>query len=774
VAEPKPPTDEQGAPAQVFKLPGFDLLGGSRQFIDDREYVPELQWPGSIQRYRVMQSEAQMKGLLLASTLPVRRFAWAIDPNGARPAVVEDAAEAWNLPIKGQEAPVKRRAGVNHDRHMAHSFQALGYGHFYFEEVYEYAAKTRGGDGKVRLVKLATRPPRTIANFLIDDHGALEALAQNTGGTGAGVFGGIGTGPKLDFSRLLPYVFDTEDDGDWIGRPLIRACWKNWLIKDRLLRVDATKHERNAMGIPWVEVDAKASKPQIDKLAKMAEEVRASERGGGAGPGRLHLQGVEGTLPDTIGSVRYHDEQMAKSFLILFFNLGGGAETGNRALGESFIDWYTEQQGALADWYVEATQSQIERQVLYNYGPDEQPPRLTYTRVETAEVAFSDLVNAVDKGLIAVDDELSAYIGQRWRFPASTPEPAPAAPPPTEPPGPTPAPPAAAEPPRRRETAPKTSALAARIEAEVTTQRKWVDVCAAIGIDPKGGTGRRARDELVNLGILVKRLDSEGAVVLAPLTAINLPDRDLKRQPHPFEVTASVDFAQMETVFLDGREALVEAVKSMQSAQIDELAEKVEAAAGDVGKLTTLTVEPVDADVIAEHLRSIAAEGVAAARAEHNAQTVASAVAAAEITVDEAKLDRYTQERAEAVAATLAGGFAAAASKRASAVATLPAADAAADVRSYLGGLSDAELELQLGGSTQQAYNGGRRAYMSVSKPTSVYASEILDGNTCSACNGVDGSEWETLAEAEVAYPLGGYVECEAGFRCRGTLVAVY
>lgn len=30
------------------------------------------------------------------------------------------------------------------------------------------------------------------------------------------------------------------------------------------------------------------------------------------------------------------------------------------------------------------------------------------------------------------------------------------------------------------------------------------------------------------------------------------------------------------------------------------------------------------------------------------------------------------------------------------------------------------------------------------------------------------------LAAAEADYPLGGYLECEGGLRCRGTLVAVY
>jgi len=95
-------------------------------------------------------------------------------------------------------------------------------------------------------------------------------------------------------------------------------------------------------------------------------------------------------------------------------------------------------------------------------------------------------------------------------------------------------------------------------------------------------------------------------------------------------------------------------------------------------------------------------------------------------------------------------------------------------VREHLEGLKGAALEEQIGGAVTQAYNTGRREFIRVANAKAVFASEILDGNTCANCTGVDGTEWPTLAEAEVAYPVGGFVECEAGLRCRGTLIATY
>ena len=57
-----------------------------------------------------MRTDAQIASLLLAFTLPIRRYRWYIDPNGARDEVVEDVANDFNLPIEGQDPkPITRR-----------------------------------------------------------------------------------------------------------------------------------------------------------------------------------------------------------------------------------------------------------------------------------------------------------------------------------------------------------------------------------------------------------------------------------------------------------------------------------------------------------------------------------------------------------------------------------------------------------------------------------------------------------------------------------------
>ncbi len=408
--KPKGPTTEVGHSTAIQTDMG-GLLPWS-VFVDDREQTPEVTWPTSVETFRQMQTDAQVKGLLMATTLPIRRFRWEIDPAGAKPEVVEHIAESLNLPIRGQEPIPKRQRGrFNHDKHMAHAFRALAYGHFYFEQV-GYI----GDDGLWHLKKLATRPPRSITNLKIAPDGSLEFIEQAYGLATSGIAAPL-TGVKLPISRLLAYIWEPEDDADWVGRSMLRSCYANWLIKERLLRVDATKHERNAMGIPWFEVDRNTPDKRIEELAQIAERIRVSEQGGGAGPGKLRIAGVEGALPDTIGSVRYHDEQMSKEFLVLFFNLGT-TETGSRALGSEFIDWYVQGQDAIADWYRDTTQAyQVEDDVEINWGPDEQPPQLVYTRLESERLAVADLVKAVEVGLVAVTEETRVALAQRWGLP---------------------------------------------------------------------------------------------------------------------------------------------------------------------------------------------------------------------------------------------------------------------------------------------------------------------------------------------------------------------
>jgi hypothetical protein len=64
----------------------------SSTFRASRQAQPELAWSNSIHTYSAMRTDAQIASLLLAFTLPIRRYRWYIAPSGAGDEVVEDVA----------------------------------------------------------------------------------------------------------------------------------------------------------------------------------------------------------------------------------------------------------------------------------------------------------------------------------------------------------------------------------------------------------------------------------------------------------------------------------------------------------------------------------------------------------------------------------------------------------------------------------------------------------------------------------------------------------
>jgi hypothetical protein len=98
------------------------------------------------------------------------------------------------------------------------------------------------------------------------------------------------------------------------------------------------------------------------------------------------------------------------------------------------------------------------------------------------------------------------------------------------------------------------------------------------------------------------------------------------------------------------------------------------------------------------------------------------------------------------------------------------------ELASVLPGVSRAGAEDLARQAATRAVGQGRAAVgRGGPVPSRVYASELLDGRQCGPCEAVDGREYASLEEALVDYPAaGGYVHCEGGPRCRGTLVFVW
>ncbi|OMH30644.1 DUF935 family protein [Tersicoccus sp. Bi-70] len=387
----------------------------------DEEETPELRWPHNVEVYdRMRRQDAQVMSVMRAVTLPIRRTAWRIDPNGARDEVVALVAHDLGLPVVGQgeEQVLRTRDRFSWPDYLRLSLLKLTFGHSFFEQVYRIDEQ-----GYARLRKLGWRPPRTISKVDVAADGGLVAIEQH------GV--GVGADARMDVDRLVAHVNDREG-GNWLGASLLRPAYKFWLLKDRLLRIQAQTVDRNGMGVPVYESaeqpkelepekQIERQKDELREGKRLAQGFRSGDNAGAAIPNgaKLTLKGVEGNLPDAEKPIRYYDEQIARAVLAHFLNLG--TETGSWALGSTFADFFTLSLQTVAMEIADTTtQHVVEDLVDQNWGEQEPAPRVVFDEIGSRHPATAEAIKAlVDCGAITPDEKLEQWSRGTFGMPAA-------------------------------------------------------------------------------------------------------------------------------------------------------------------------------------------------------------------------------------------------------------------------------------------------------------------------------------------------------------------
>jgi hypothetical protein len=395
------------------------VAGGSESWWWQAEPTPELRWPLNIQVYDQMRrQDAQVISVLRAVTLPVRRTQWAIDQGAASEEVARFVAENLGLPLAGAEQQLvlgRARDRFSWKSHLRHALLMLPFGHMYFEQVYRISPDGR----RAWLRKLAPRMPQTISEIKVATDGGLEWIRQNPIDVRQ-------EPPQIPVSRLVAYV-NEQEGGNWRGQSLLRTAYKDWLLKDRLLRVDTATIERNGMGVPIYEGSEEQEGADKESGLELAKSIRAGESAGGYVPhgAKLTLQGVSGTLPKALDSIRYHDEQIAKSVLAHFMNLGQATGTGSYALGESFLDFFVASLQAVAEEIADVTtQHVVEDLVDINFGADEPAPRIAFQEIGSrSQVTAQAIALLVNSGVLLREPALERYVRETYGIPDKEPLP---------------------------------------------------------------------------------------------------------------------------------------------------------------------------------------------------------------------------------------------------------------------------------------------------------------------------------------------------------------
>lgn len=403
---------------------GYQASGDKYLVNLENEHNPELTWPQSVAVYDEMRkSDPQVRSVMRAVTLPIRRAKWWIDGTGCRPEVTELVARDLGLPVKGaaeEASPVRSRDRFSWPDHLRHALLELDYGHSFFEQTYKIR------DGATRLHKLGWRPPRTISTVSVARDGGLVSIEQYPIDT-------VKPEP-IPVSALVAYVSDREG-ANWLGQSLLRTAWMPWMLKQHTLRVQAQSVDRNGLGVPvytgaqppeTLQGDAYKEFVETDLAAglEIAKGLRAGENAGAAIPhgAKLELIAVTGKVADTSKIVQYHDEQIARSVLAHFLNLG--TQTGSWALGSTFADFFVLSLQTVAEHVADVTnQHVVEDLVDLNWGESEPAPRVVFEEIGSEHPATADAIAAlINCGALTPDGRLEAHLRTTHGLPAADPD----------------------------------------------------------------------------------------------------------------------------------------------------------------------------------------------------------------------------------------------------------------------------------------------------------------------------------------------------------------
>lgn len=405
------------------------LVGWGALLAWTTERNPDLQWPQSIEVFdRMRREDPQVKSVLRAVTLPILRTEWVIDGTGCRDEVTAHVADDLGLPVKGKAytAPLRTKGRFSFKEFLRLAALELVYGHSFFEQVF-----TIDDRGLAHIGKLAWRPPRTISEIDVASDGGLVAIKQQALVNGRPVV--------IPVDRLVAFVNEREGP-NWFGESLLRAAYKMFILKDRVLRIQALTAERNGLGLPvykapplpseaadWsFDEAAKWLDEQIEAGKKLATEARAGDAAGVGLPNGADLSfvGVTGKLPDTDKPIRYYDEQIAGAVLANFLSLGGDNATGSYALGETFATFFTDSLNAVAQHLAEVIQQHvIEDLVDHNWGTAEPAPRIVPAAIGEQQPVTAEVIKQlVDARVIFPDAGLEAWFRARYGLPVKDPD----------------------------------------------------------------------------------------------------------------------------------------------------------------------------------------------------------------------------------------------------------------------------------------------------------------------------------------------------------------
>ncbi len=251
------------------------------------------------------RTDAQIAAVLSALALPIQ---------SSSPIIERPDADSGASEVTDEHLEFARKNcfhNIDFAGSLKHMMSAFWAGYAWFEKIYKLENQ------KLELAKLAPRLATTLWSWNTNREGELEGITQRV----------IVDRERKDVvvprNKLALFTVGKEGD-DFGGISILRPVYKHYLIKDALYKLDAVRLERYAIGVPVFTLPEEHTDAHLDLAKEMGKNWRGAEQSYAimVDGMTVNLLQMSNKVIDMQPTIKHHNEEIAKSTLAQFINLG--------------------------------------------------------------------------------------------------------------------------------------------------------------------------------------------------------------------------------------------------------------------------------------------------------------------------------------------------------------------------------------------------------------------------------------------------------------------
>lgn len=390
------------AAAQKTEAPDFKEIGSRGEDLEISKTTGILEDTSeiSLDTYRKMRTDPQVKACLLVLKLPILQTGWSLSA---------DTEEGQQL-AKWSEMMLTEYMEDSMEYYTREMLTALDFGRSITEKIWQLKTVPVDPDNpdstkleeRIIPLKLKTYDPRNIKIKLDPLTMKLEGAVQIQGNKEV----------NIPADKLLIYSHEKEFN-NYNGEAALRAAYKPWVIKEFLQKFWNIALERYGSPLSTMELPQNGSLKKAISLMDMVKTKSGIPLPEGY---KMQIHNLANAGMSFKEAIEYQDIQIARSMLIpdlVFANSGGGAYALSKT-HEGFFEMRLNGIGQeLGDMF---TKYLIRPMVRYNHGEVREYPAFKYNKVGQDDLqVLSNIIQSMISGKVIAPTE--SWIREKLNLP---------------------------------------------------------------------------------------------------------------------------------------------------------------------------------------------------------------------------------------------------------------------------------------------------------------------------------------------------------------------